>query len=82
MFLIGLTGGAATGKSTTSTHFRRLGVPVIDADEVARSIVAPGQPAYNDIKAAFGQAVINDKTGLVVSSRLKIERESIDFFQN
>ena len=71
MFLIGLTGGAATGKSTTSAHFRRLGVPVIDADEVARSIVSPGQPAFKEIKATFGQEVINQETGQLVSQQLE-----------
>jgi dephospho-CoA kinase len=36
MYLIGLTGGIATGKSTVSTMFRDLGIPVIDADEIAK----------------------------------------------
>ena len=67
MFLIGLTGGAATGKSTASSYFRNLGVPVIDADEVARKIVEPGEPAFLEIKATFGQDVIDPKTGAIVS---------------
>jgi broad-specificity NMP kinase len=67
MFLIGLTGGAATGKSTTSALFKDLGVPVIDADEVARFIIEPGQPAFNEIKMTFGQDVIDANTGKVVS---------------
>ena len=66
MFLIGLTGGAATGKSTASGYFKELGVPVIDADEVAKRIVEPGQPAFNEIKATFGQEVIAS-TGQIVS---------------
>ena len=66
MFLIGLTGGAATGKSTASGYFKELGVPVIDADEVAKLIVEPGQPAFNEIKATFGQEVIAS-TGQIVS---------------
>ena len=66
MFLIGLTGGAATGKSTASGYFKELGVPVIDADEVAKLIVEPGQPAFNEIKATFGQDVIAS-TGKIVS---------------
>ena len=46
MKTIGLTGGIATGKSTVARILREeLGVPVIDADQVAREVVAPGQPA-------------------------------------
>ena len=67
MFLIGLTGGAATGKSTASSYFRNLGVPVIDADEVARKIVEPGEPAFLEIKATFGQDVVDAATGNIVS---------------
>jgi len=70
MFLIGLTGGAATGKSTTSKYFRELGVPVIDADEVARQIVEPGQPAFNEIQETFGQSVIDQVTGKIDRSAL------------
>jgi len=70
MFLIGLTGGAATGKSTTSKYFRELGVPVIDADEVAKQIVEPGQPAFNEIKETFGQSVIDQMTGKIDRSAL------------
>lgn len=46
MFLVGLTGGVATGKSTVSRFFNGLGVPVLDADLMARRIVEPGRPAY------------------------------------
>ena len=67
MFLIGLTGGAATGKSTVSSYFRNLGVPVIDADEVARKIVEPGEPAFFEIKTTFGQDVVDATTGTIVS---------------
>lgn len=70
MFLIGLTGGAATGKSTTSKYFRELGVPVIDADEVAKQIVEPGQPAFNEIQETFGQSVIDQMTGKIDRSAL------------
>jgi len=65
MFLIGLTGGAATGKSTTSVYFRELGVPVIDADAVARQILEPGQPAFKEIEETFGQSVIDETTGKI-----------------
>ena len=67
MFLIGLTGGAATGKSTSTSYFRELGVPVIDADEVARQIVEPDQPAFKEISQTFGDSVVNPLTGEIVS---------------
>ena len=50
MYLVGLTGGVGTGKSTVSNMFRELGVPVIDADAMARRIVEPGRKAWRAIK--------------------------------
>ena len=50
---IGLTGGIASGKSTVAQRFRELGVPVIDADESAREVVAPGTPGLAAIVRAF-----------------------------
>ena len=54
---IGLTGGIASGKSTVANIFAELGVPVIDTDVIAREIVQPGQPALDEIRAAFGNRV-------------------------
>lgn len=51
--LVGLTGGIASGKSTVSGMFRSLGAPIIDADQVAREVVAPGEPALAEIAARF-----------------------------
>ncbi|MFZ5445777.1 MAG: dephospho-CoA kinase [Myxococcota bacterium] len=53
MKLYGLTGGIATGKSTVTAMFRALGLPVIDADQLAREVVEPGQPALAEIAARF-----------------------------
>jgi dephospho-CoA kinase len=53
MRLVGLTGGIATGKSTFAAALRALGVPVIDADQLARRVVEPGTPALAEIAAAF-----------------------------
>lgn len=57
MLAVGLTGGIGSGKSRVSDAFARLGVPVIDTDIIARELVAPGQPALDEIRAAFGDAV-------------------------
>src|SRR6185436_4580908 len=56
--LVGLTGSIATGKSTVSEMFRRLGCEVIDADLLAREVVAPGEPALAEIAEEFGRDVL------------------------
>lgn len=63
MKLIGLTGGIASGKSAVSAILRKLGAQVIDADALAREVVAPYQPAWNEIVETFGNEVLQpDKT--------------------
>jgi dephospho-CoA kinase len=57
-FNVGLTGGIASGKTTVSNAFADLGVPIIDADVIARQLVAPGLAAYQQIKVAFAAEVI------------------------
>ncbi|KAK7788302.1 hypothetical protein R5R35_010796 [Gryllus longicercus] len=59
MFIVGLTGGIATGKSTVSEVFREHGVPVIDADVLARKVVEPGRKAWRKIKIEFGEEVFH-----------------------
>ena len=56
--LVGLTGGIATGKSTVDAVLRELGAVIIDADVLAREVVAPGEPALAEIAAEFGPAVL------------------------
>lgn len=51
---IGLTGGIGSGKSMAAGMFSRLDVPVIDADELAHALVAPGEPALDAILSTFG----------------------------
>jgi dephospho-CoA kinase len=58
--LVGLTGGIATGKSTVATTLRRLGAEVIDADQLARDVVAPGEPALAEIVREFGDVLLPD----------------------
>ncbi len=61
---IGLTGGIASGKSTVSDMLRDVGALIIDADLVAREIVAPGSQALTEIGAEFGDQVI-DESGVL-----------------
>ncbi len=58
MKIIGLTGGIASGKSTVARLLRQWGHPVVDADQLARAIVEPGQPAFLDIVDFFGADVL------------------------
>jgi dephospho-CoA kinase len=64
LVLFGLTGGVASGKSTVALRFRQRGVPVIDADAVAREVVAPGTAGLAEVAGAFGQTVIRDDGSL------------------
>jgi len=59
MFVVGLTGGIASGKSTVLRIFEAEGVPVICLDELAHAVVRPGAPALEDIKTTFGEQFIN-----------------------
>jgi len=56
----GLTGNIACGKSAVEEFLRHQGVPVIDADQVAREIVEPGQPALDAIVETFGAEILNE----------------------
>jgi dephospho-CoA kinase len=58
MLKIGLTGGIATGKSYVRRHLETRGVPTIDADTVAREVVAPGTPGHDAVVDRFGLAVV------------------------
>lgn len=58
MLVIGLTGGIGSGKSAAAKFFLELGVPVYDADVIAKALVQPGQPALAKIVDLFGQDVL------------------------
>ncbi|WP_010580089.1 dephospho-CoA kinase [Liquorilactobacillus vini] len=57
-FVLGLTGGIAAGKTTAAKIFQEFGAVVIDADQVARQIVAPQTTGWRQIKAQFGETFI------------------------
>lgn len=58
-FTVGLTGGIASGKSLVATRFEALGIPVLDADQVSREVVAPPSPALARIEQEFGPDFID-----------------------
>jgi dephospho-CoA kinase len=58
MRLIGVTGGIATGKTTVDRMLTAHGATVIDADELAREVVRPGEPALEEVAARFGRDLI------------------------
>lgn len=60
MITFGLTGGIACGKSTVTKTFRKHGIPLVDADLVARQVVEPGTRGYFKVLAAFGPDFFND----------------------
>lgn len=62
--ILAVTGGIASGKSAATAAFQRLGVPVIDADLIARELVQPGEPALAEIVERFGDGVLDDQGGL------------------
>ena len=58
MKVLGLTGGIGSGKSMVLSMFANLGAEVIDADQLAREVVEPGQPALEEIATAFGRDML------------------------
>lgn len=58
MIVAGLTGGIATGKSTVAEILRKAGAVIIDADRIARQVVAPGSPAWHEIRDLFGDRIL------------------------
>jgi dephospho-CoA kinase len=58
-YVVGLTGGIASGKSAVARRFESQGVHVYDADEAAREVVAPHEPALSEIEFVFGAEVLN-----------------------
>lgn len=55
---VGLTGGIASGKTLVASLFAENGAVVIDTDELARRVVAPGTPGLDSVRAAFGDGVV------------------------
>ncbi len=60
MYLIGLTGGIASGKSLVTSRLRELGATIVDADVLAREVVEPGTDGLAAIARQFGDGVLNE----------------------
>lgn len=58
MLRVGLTGGLGSGKSTVAAFLRELGAQVIEADELGRTLMQPGQPVFAEIVRVFGPEVV------------------------
>lgn len=64
MLRVGLTGGIGSGKTTVAHLIHAAGIPVIDADLIAREVVELGQPALNELAAEFGSDILYDDGSL------------------
>ncbi len=69
-FILGLTGGIGSGKSAASDYIAEQGIAIVDADVIAREVVAPGTEGLKEIKAHFGPEVI-DESGALIRSQLR-----------
>ena len=76
MFLVGLTGGIATGKSTVSKQLTDAGIEIIDADIIARQVVEPGKKAWKEIRREFGSQVFLDDETLDREKLGQVRRKS------
>ena len=68
-FVLGLTGGIATGKSAALAEFKKCGAAVLDADRIAREVVEPGRPELKKIAKLFGSGILK-KDGTLDRARM------------
>ncbi len=59
-FIVGITGGIGSGKSTVTNRFEEIGIPVVDNDIIARKIVQPGTECLETIKKRYGNTILTD----------------------
>lgn len=85
MHVIGLTGGIASGKTLISNILAEFGLPIIDADIIAREVVKPGENAWLDIVNTFGRDILHDDGDLDRKKLGKIvfgDQEALDKLNN
>jgi len=70
MYAVGLTGGIASGKTMISNLFAELGVPIIDTDVISRQLLEPGELAYDQVCAHFGNSILK-KANKIDRARLR-----------
>lgn len=63
-FVVGLTGGIGSGKSTAASCFLQHGAVVIDADDISRKLTAPGSPVIDELAEEFGNCIIQSDGSL------------------
>lgn len=61
VYLVGLTGGIASGKTTVASRLVQRGAELVDADDVARDVMLPGTDAWREIVEAFGRAILDEE---------------------
>ncbi|MDU1144599.1 dephospho-CoA kinase [Aeromonas rivipollensis] len=61
MYVVAITGGIGSGKTTVANQFAALGIEVVDADLIAREVVAPGTPALTAIASHFGPGILDEQ---------------------
>tara|TARA_B100000700_G_scaffold127920_1_gene143169 strand:- start:6452 stop:7057 length:606 start_codon:yes stop_codon:yes gene_type:complete len=69
-FILGLTGGIGSGKSAASNYIAEQGIAIVDADVIAREVVAPGTEGLAHIISHFGDAIV-DESGALIRSKLR-----------
>ncbi|AKK08645.1 dephospho-CoA kinase [Corynebacterium testudinoris] len=85
MLRIGLTGGIGSGKTTVADLLRSHGLPIIDADLIARDIVKPGQPALAELAQAFGHDILNEDGSLnrsLLATRAFVDSEHTELLNS
>jgi dephospho-CoA kinase len=81
-YVIGISGGIGSGKTTVTDMFAKHGIDVIDADVIAREVVEPGSPALKAIVDKFGQSVLNHSGGSSLGTLDRAKLRTLVFNDN